>query len=534
MKQFYTLLLAGSMLALGLVSCEKPGVEIRDSDYSYTLDPKKINVDIPEEYIYNNSPLFYIQGENPLFVGFMSKPNEDLSGAIVYSEKTIPVTVALDKVSEQDVVMNLAFSEEKNAQAKEQMPTAMDLPLDKLVFPATVTVPAGEYETTFNITVADDLSGLAAEGTYLTTLAFTTSDGNVARTTLGRNMIVVTMANSSLQNVEGNVVHVDAMVPGVSLMDRTQMTAKVTNSLGLAKVLIDGDKRTDPFSDVDYITPRSTGTMEVQVSVSPTMVKGFTLTFTGSDWFGNNVPTDFDVYVSGNNGSSWFKQGSVHLETEDLTQHFIFLNPVNVTTVQIRNSRRADWANYVEWEFYSGTEVTDPGTIGGGTTPEPPVEPDVPEEPEVANAVYSTSPAVSGGSVKGSSSVEIMNYPNVGESTQGTLLMDGGGNGTGYQMPKANNPEIYITLPGSTNLSFIYIRNDNAGAGKFLTSFRVETSNDMFTWTNQGTVTVGDPSRTSFWVNFTNPVTCSFVKLSALESNDPSVVEIQEFDIHKR
>lgn len=360
MKQYLPILL-GVLLTAGASSCSKPDVEIVESNYSYTLDENKITVDIPDEYVYNNSPLFFLSGKNPVVVQYVTKPNEERTGAVLLSEKTIPVTVSLSKVSDKDVVMNLGFSEEKNTIAKEQIPTAIDLPIDKVVFPSSVVIPAGKRSATFNISLSDDLSGLIQEGLYLTTLAFTTSDGNTARPAKGRNMIVVSIASSSLTNVEGNVVYVKEMVANTTLMDREKMTAKTVNANGIGDFLIDGDKTTDIFEATRYVTPKPNGTIEVQVSVSPAMVKGFTLYFTGSSWFGANVPSDFDVYVSGNNGASWFKQGSVNITTQDLKQNFIFLSPVNVTTVQLRNIKPAAYqANFVEWEFYAGTGVTEP------------------------------------------------------------------------------------------------------------------------------------------------------------------------------
>lgn len=350
MKTKYFSYATWAISVIGLMaSCKSPEPEIVESNYEYAIDKKKVEVDTPDPFHFDDAPYVYMAKEDQVAnFSILKKTSGDMS---VGDPKTVDLKVQLTRALSEDVTLTLDVDTKKTEELLTANPMYKELTKDALTFPQEIKIPAGEKSAKVSITLEEkDLDRYEIETTYALVLDFS-STSKALRFAKGFNLIEVKATASVALPQGNNVTAADNLPDGVTKYPSSDITPKSDYQSGRLWVMFDG--RTHYRSNNWWVQSGSSTTLELKLA-SRTKVKAIVVWGNPYHGEGNKSLKGVTVHATNNGGASYVTQGSILMDKPANPVYIVFNEAIEVDAILLSDFvSRVDYADIVEIEVYT-------------------------------------------------------------------------------------------------------------------------------------------------------------------------------------
>lgn len=350
MKTKYFSYAVWAISVIGLMaSCQSPDPEIVESNYEYAIDEKKVAVDTPDPFHFDDTPYVFMAKEDQVAnFSILKQTSGDVS---VGDPKTIDLEVQLTKALSEDVTLTLDVDAKKTEELLTANPMYKELTKDALAFPQEIKIPAGEKSAKVSITLEDkDLKRYEMETTYALVLDFSTTSKTL-RFAKGFNQIEVKATASVALPQGNNVTAADNLPDGVTKYPSSDITPKSDYQSGRLWVMFDGNTRYN--SSNWWVESGSSTTLELKLA-NKAKVKAIVVWGNPYHWEGNKSLKGVTVHATNNGGSTYVTQGSILMDKLANPVNIIFNEAIEVDAILLSDFiSRVSYADIVEIEVYT-------------------------------------------------------------------------------------------------------------------------------------------------------------------------------------
>lgn len=348
MNKLYPVIALTLASSVALYSCKMPEVEIAESNYAYTIDEKKVQVEMPKPFDYSNSNVTLLKNGNvAIEFDVLVTP---VSHLIVQSGGIELNLTSRDPLAE-DVKFTFRLDPEAAEAAKDEYKDYLPIPLEAFDVDEIV-IPKGTKDASFKIRLKESLDFLSEDsgvaGYYCFLHLVSGSPESVLPAKSG-NLIAVSVTVEHSNIITEEAEQTDKMYEGV----KVTFTTENLYNIGVPKNMTDGNPSNGYVSGAEL--PEFIFDLTAEKLLS-----GFR--FHAASYYGSPyVAKTAEVWTS-TDGQSYTSQGKYTLErtlglAEDDFGSYRFASPVKARYVKFVLPR---WSGYGEMQFFGPEGTRDP------------------------------------------------------------------------------------------------------------------------------------------------------------------------------
>ncbi|MDD7559814.1 MAG: discoidin domain-containing protein [Porphyromonas sp.] len=345
MNKLYPVIALTLASSVAIYSCKSPEVEIVESNYAYTIDKDKVQVEMPTPFEYSSSNVTLLKNGNV---------------SLAFKTLVTPVSKLIDGTAEvelkltsraplaDDVKFSFRLDPEAAEAAKDQYKGYLPLPVEALDI-ADVVISKGTKDASFKIRLKESLAffseGTPAAPGYYCFLHLVSGNPEIVLPAKSGNLIAVSVKTEYSNIFSNEMAQIDKMYEGVKV-------ASVSDgyNIGEAANLTDGNPSNGFISGA-----RSPEFVFDLTAVHP--LSGFR--FHAASHYGSPYYSDTAEVLTSEDGKDYTSQGRYSLK-RDLSLSdgdfgsYRFASPVTARYVKFICRQ---WTGYGEVQFF-GSEGT--------------------------------------------------------------------------------------------------------------------------------------------------------------------------------
>lgn len=349
MNKLYPVIALTLASSIAIYSCKMPDVEIVESNYAYTIDKEKVQVEMPKPFDYSNSNVTLLKNGN---VSLAFKTLVTPVSKLIVGTGEVELKLTSRDPMAEDIKFTFRLDEDAAEAAKDQYKDYLPLPIEALDV-AEVVIPKGEKDVSFKIRLKESLDFLS-EGTqgagYYCFLHLVSGSPETVLPAKSGNLIAVTVSVENSNILSEEAVQTDKMYEGVKVASVTEGGGY---NIGEAKNMTDGNLSNGYISGSE----RPEFVFDLTAEHPLSGLRFHAVSYYGSPYFS----TTAEVWTS-TDGKSYTSQGKytlkryLNLSGSDFGS-FKFASPVKARYVKFICQR---WSGYGEMQFFGPEGTFDP------------------------------------------------------------------------------------------------------------------------------------------------------------------------------